>query len=143
MDLIWTEQLSVGNAILDSDHKELFELAKSIDSAAKARDRPTLTLALKQFRACMGRHFLNEELFAHTLNIPFVKHRQDHQNMQAEIDLTMQEMEKNSLVAIYVIEHYAQFLRDWLTKHLAEEDMPMKSMLQARPYDFKIDGVSL
>lgn len=142
IDLLWTEQLSIGNAILDSDHKELFEIGRHIDFITKARDHSALTRAFKLIKGCMDRHFLNEELIAHALNIPFAKHQQDHQNIQAEIDLTRREMARVSVETIYAMEHYAQFLRDWLLKHIAEEDLLMKPALQTRPYDFKVDGVS-
>jgi len=143
MDLMWTEQLSVGNAILDSDHKELLGLVGDIDCVTKARDYSALSRALKQFKYCMYRHFKNEEQFAQALNLPFAQHQLNHLNMQAEIDLTRLEMEKDSVVTIYVMEHYTQFLRDWLIKHITEEDMLMKPVLQNHPYDFKLDGACL
>lgn len=142
MNMIWTEQLSVGNAILDADHMELFGIGRSIDCITKARDHSALTRAFKLLKDCMERHFLNEELFAHALNIPFAKHQLDHQNILAEIDLTRGELVKDSAVTMYKVEHYAQFLQDWLIKHITEEDLLMKPVLQALPYDFKIDGVS-
>ncbi len=141
MDMKWTEQLSVGNAILDSDHKEMLGLIMDIGCINKAKDRSVLTQAFKLFKGCMDRHFLNEELFAHALNIPFAKHQQDYQNMQAEIDFTIREIEKDNAATICEIGHYAQLLRDWLIKHIVEEDMLMKPILQTRPYDLKIDGV--
>lgn len=70
MDLVWTEQLSVGNAIPDSvpftssDHKQLMELAKDIDCVSKARDYSAVSQALKRLNACMNQYFLNEQLFA-------------------------------------------------------------------------------
>ncbi len=140
MDLVWTGQLSVGNAILDSDHKKLMGLAQDIDCVTKARDYFAVSRALKRLNACMNHHFLNEQLFALALDIPFVKHQIDHQNILAEINLTRHEVEKDGVTAIYVMEHYAQFLRDWLIGHITDEDMQMKRMLQTRPYDFKIDG---
>ena len=139
--MMWTEQLSVGNAILDSDHKELFGLIMDIGCITKARDHSVLAQAFKLLKGCMDRHFLNEELFAHALNIPFTRHQQDYQNMLAEIDFTIREIEKDNAATVYEIGRYAQLLRDWLIKHIVEEDMLMKPVLQTRPYDFKIDGV--
>lgn len=142
MDLVWTEQLSVGNAILDSDHKQLMGLAKDIDCVSKARDYSAVSRALKRLNACMNQHFLNEQLFAYALNIPFAMHMTAHQNMLAEIDLTRHEVEKDGAAAIYVMEHCAQFLRDWLIKHLTDEDLLMRPLLQTYPYNFKIEGVN-
>lgn len=141
MSVMWTEQLSIGNAILDSDHKALFRLAKNIDYAIKANDYFVLSQVLQQFSACMDRHFLNEELFACALNLPFALHKAAHKNIQAEIDLTRRELEEGRITTASLTREYAQFLRNWLAKHIAEEDMLMKPALQTCPYDFKIDGV--
>lgn len=134
-DFVWTEQLSVGNAILDSDHKKLLELAGNIDRASKAMDLSAMLYELKRFNACMKQHFLNEELLAHALGIPFVLHQQDHRNISAEIELSICELENGAM------EHYAQFLKNWLAGHISEKDMLMKPILRARPYSFRIEGV--
>lgn len=139
----WTQQLSVGNAVIDADHKELFGLVSNIDCVTKAKDHFALPRALKLLNASMSRHFLNEELLAHALGTPFAMHKVAHQNMLAELDLTRLQIGKNSVVAIYIMEHYAQFLSDWLIKHIAEEDMQLKPVLHNHPYDFKINGVCL
>ncbi|MDO8465203.1 MAG: hemerythrin domain-containing protein [Gallionella sp.] len=139
MDMTWTEQLSVGNAVIDSDHKKLMELVNDIGSLAEGKDSFELSLALKLFKSCMNSHSINEEQFAQALNFPFGLHKLAHQNMQTEIDFTEYELKKNSVApTIFVMEHYPQFLRDWLIKHITEEDMLMKPALQAYPYDFKI-----
>ena len=132
--------MSVGNATLDSDHKKLFELTVDIDSLYKARDTAAMSHMLKRLNACMDHHFLNELLFAHALNIPFEQHQIDHQNISTAIILTRREAGKDDATATYAIKHYAQFLRKWLTKHITDEDMQMKQVLQTRPYDFKIKG---
>lgn len=144
MDMTWTEQLSVGNAVIDSDHKNLIGLVNYIACVAEARDSFELSRALKLFKGCMNHHQVNEEQFAQALNFPFAAHKVAHQNMEAEIDftgidLTRYEHEKNSIATIFVMEHYAQFLWDCLIKHITEEDMPMKAVLQTYPYDYKID----
>lgn len=141
MAMEWTEQLSIGNEILDSDHRQLFGLASDIECAVKAMDHPALARAYELLKGCMDRHFLNEELFAHALNIPFAEHHLDHQNILAGIDIMRREMGKNIEESIFVIEHYTQFLQDWLIKHITEKDLLMKPVLQAYPSNFKIEGV--
>lgn len=143
MKLAWTKQLSVGNVIIDADHKELLGLVSNIDCVIKAKDHFALPRAFNLLNTCMKRHFLNEELLAHALDIPFAMHNVAHQNMLTELDLTRRRIEKDSVAAIYVMEHYAQFLLDWLIEHIAEEDMPMKPVLHNHPCDFKINGVCL
>jgi hemerythrin len=137
MDMIWTGQLSVGNAVIDSDHKKLFELVNDITCATKEKNNSALVRALKPFKDCMNHHSITEEQFARALNFPFGMHNVAHQNMQAELDLTEYELKKNSMENIFVMEDYAQFLWDWLIKHITEEDMLMRPVLQICPYDFK------
>ena len=138
--MVWIEQLSVGNSVIDSDHKRLFGLINDIACAAKTSDRFALSLALKLFKDYMNHHSVNEEQFAQAFNIPFGMHKVAHQNLQMAIDFTMRELEKNSTAILFVMEHYAQFLLDWLVKHITEEDMLMKSELQTHPYDFRPVG---
>lgn len=142
MDLVWTEQLSVGNAILDCDHKELLKLASDIGSAAKSKNHADLLYAFKQFCACIDRHFLNEELMAEKLNITFDMHKMSHHNLQVDLVFTMQQIRKISSVAMFEIEIYAQFLQDWLTRHITNEDMLMKPALLTSSYNTKLLGMA-
>ena len=139
MELTWTEELSVGNAVIDSDHNKLIKSINYIAYVIKARDSFELSRALNLFKGCINRHSINEEQFAWVLNFPFGMHKVAHQNIQTEIDFTGYELEKNGIATIFAMEHYAQFLRDWLIKHITEDGMPMKPVLQTRPYDFKVD----
>ncbi|MBI5626510.1 MAG: hypothetical protein HY935_04820 [Nitrosomonadales bacterium] len=143
MDSGLTEQMSIGNAILDSDHKELLGMIREIDSASKARDHFALLRSVRQVGACMNRHFLNEELLANSLHIPFALHKITHQNMRDEIVLIRHQIVKEGVVTLHM-EQYAQFLQDWLINHIADENTQlMKSVLQTRPYDFKLEGMGL
>lgn len=137
MGIKWAEELSVGNEVIDSDHKKLMELIYDI---AKARDSFTLLRAVKLFEACISRHHVNEEQYALALKFPFGLHKVTHQNISAEIEFTGCELEKNSVAAVFETEPYAQLLRDWLIRHITEEDMQMKPLLQTYPYGFKVDG---
>ena len=137
MIIKWTEELSVGNEAIDSDHRKLMELIHDI---AKARDNFTLLRVVKLFKVCISLHHINEEQCALALKFPFGLHKVAHQNILAEIELAGYELEKNSVAAVFETEPYAKFLRDWLIKHITEEDMQMKPLLQIYPYNFNIGG---
>lgn len=141
MAIEWTERLSIGNEILDADHKEMFGLAGDVECAIQAMDQAALVRSFKQLRDCMSRHFLNEELFAHALNIPFAEHHIDYQNILAGIDLVRREISENVEGKICAIENYSQLLQIWMLKNNIEYDMLMKPILQTRQYGFKIKGV--
>lgn len=135
MNIEWAEELSVGNEVIDSEHKKLMELASDIAYAGQAMDSLVLLRAIKRFRSCINCHFINEEQFAQVLNFPFSMHKVAHQNMLAELSLTTRELENGMEITQVFAERYAQFLRDWLIKHIAEDDMQMKPALQSGSYD--------
>lgn len=138
MALIWTRQLSVGNATLDSGNKSLIGMINSIEYAVETRDSAVLLRALKLFMDFVHEHFANEERFAQAMDFPFDRHRLAHQHLQKELRRTGDELEARSGIwPEYVMEHYPQFLREWLIEHIAKEDMLMKPALQAYPYNFK------
>ena len=38
MEFVWTKQLSIGNAVIDSDHKNLIALINGIERAIRAKN---------------------------------------------------------------------------------------------------------
>ncbi|OGS98416.1 MAG: hypothetical protein A3F73_09560 [Gallionellales bacterium RIFCSPLOWO2_12_FULL_59_22] len=138
MALLWTKQLSVGNALLDADHKKLLCLVGDIEYAIETRNCHALLRALKRFMACMHVHFQNEERFARAINLPFFEHDLDHQNLRRKIQRTENELEaQNGEWHEYVMDQYAQFLGEWLIGHITGEDMMMKQELEIRSYDYE------
>lgn len=138
MALIWTRKLSVGNATLDSEHKNLIGIVNSMEYAIETRDSAALLRAFKLLKDCAHVHFANEERFAQAINFSFARHKLEHQHLQKELQHTGDELDTRSGVwSEYVMDHYPQFLRDWLVEHITGEDMLMKPALQALHYDFK------
>lgn len=138
MALIWTKRLSVGNATLDSEHKNLIGMINGIEYAIKTRDNAALLRAFKLLRDCAHVHFANEERFAQAIGFPFAQHKLEHQHLQKELQHTGDELDtRNGTWFEYAMEHYPQFLREWLVGHITKEDMLMKPTLQNHPYDFK------
>jgi hemerythrin-like metal-binding protein len=141
MALIWTKTLSVGNATLDSEHKNLIGMVNSIEYAIETKDSAALLRAFKLLDDCVHAHFANEERFARAIDFSFAEHQLDHQHLQKELQHTGDDLAiRSGAWSDYVMDHYPQFLRDWLLGHITGEDMRMKAALQTRPYDFKPPG---
>lgn len=140
MALIWTKQLSIGNAMLDFEHKNLIGMVNSVEYAIKNRDSFALLQTIKLLLDSVQSHFANEERFARAIDLPFDQHRLLHQHLQKELQSTWNELDiKRGMWVEHVMDHYPQFLREWLVDHIAKEDMAMKQTLQSHPYDFKPD----
>ena len=137
MALIWTNQLSVGNATLDSEHKNLIGLVNSIEHAIEKRDCAALLRTFKLLADYAHIHFANEERIAQVIDFPFAQHKLAHQHLQKELQHTGNELDaKSGTWPEYIMDHYPQFLREWLIEHITKDDLLMKPALQSYPYDF-------
>ena len=138
MRLVWTEHLSVGNAIIDSDHKKLITMVNGAEYMIKKRDGFALSQAFEQIEHWLRVHFANEEMIAQAVNFPFTKNNLEHEYLLKAIHLMRDVMTgKNGVWDEDDAEHYSEFLSNWLTDHVINEDMLMKPVLQTYPYDFK------
>lgn len=136
MGTLWTEQMSVGNAIIDSDHKELIAMVNGAEYMIKKRDSYALSLAFDHIEHWLRVHFANEELIAQAVKFPFAKHKLEHENVLKTFRFMRGVIEgKDGVWDEDGAEHYAEFLSDWLTDHLLSEDMSMKQILKSYPYD--------
>jgi len=137
MEMEWKEQLSVGNEMIDSDHKKLIGMVSSVERAMRAEDSFALVQALKLLWVYMDVHFANEEKIARAVKFSFDEHRLTHHYLQKEFQHLRDELEDNNIWCESAIEHFTCFLRRLLIDHIYKEDILMKPVLQTYPYDFK------
>lgn len=136
----WTDNLSVGNAAIDADHKKLIVMVNGLEAMLKARDSFALPQALEQIEQHLNSHFASEERIAKVINFPFGKNKLEHQYVLKEFQHMKSELiAKNGIWSDGAVEHYSHFLSDWITDHVLKEDMLMKPVLLTYPYDFKPD----
>ena len=138
MESVWSEELSVGNASIDSDHKKLIAMVNGVEAMIRIRDSLALRQALELLGHQLSAHFVSEEDIAQAINFPFTKNRLDHQYVLTEFQHMKRELiDKDGIWSDGAAEHYAHFLSNWIIGHILNEDMQMKTMLQTYPYDFK------
>lgn len=139
MGLLWTEQMSVGNAIIDSDHKELIAMINGAEYMIKKMDSFALALAFDRIEHWLRVHFTNEEMIAQAVKFPFAKHKLERENVLKTFRFMRDVIAgKNGVWDEDAAELYSEFLSDWLTDHLFNEDMLMKPVLQTYSYDSRL-----
>lgn len=137
MKLVWTKQLSVGNAVIDSDHKNLIALVNGIERAIRAKNHSVISQAFELLEGWLCVHFANEEKIVRAVNLDFSKCRQAQQYSLKELQYFRNELvDKKGAWCDGAIKHYSHRLRRWMTEHIIKVDMPMKPMLQALDYLF-------
>jgi len=138
MGLSWNERLSVGNEIIDSDHKNLIVVINRLADAIKLRDRAALHMAFELLDSYMTIHFENERKIAKAISFPFDKNISDQQQLLHEIRHMVKELETMDCYwPEHLLDRYTLFLNNWMDNHIIKTDMQMKPALQAYPYDFK------
>jgi hemerythrin len=137
----WMEKLSIGNALLDAEHKKLIDMVNSAERAIRARDSDVLLQALNLLIDCVCLHFENEEKIAMAIDLSFSEHEMEHQYVKNELLNMRDELANmNGRWSESAAENYSYFLSEWLNAHLTEESKIIKQVLQNYPYNF--DSVS-
>lgn len=137
MGMSWEKELSVENAVIDSDHKNLMNMINSIERAIRSKDCPAIIQAFKSIEDWLCVHFANEERIAQAISFDFSKQKPAREYLLRELlHLKNELISKKGIWCESAIEHYDRSLRDWLIEHIIKVDMPMKPMLQAIDYKF-------
>jgi len=137
MIAIWTNQLSVGNRLIDSAHEDILGKLNRIGHLVGTGDRAALPEALKLLEECLHACFEVEERIAQAINFDFSRHKLAHQHLLNDFQrkakiLTTQgdawdEEEGNAFVT-HLVKSVIQ--------HIKMEGMVMKPVLDTHYYDF-------
>jgi len=142
MELTWSNQMSVGNETIDSEHKAILDLVKEISRVIREKDCALFSLALNQLEDVTRKHFEHEEKIAQAIHFPFEEHNLEHQYILGEFLIIKVELTNSqSGWSESVAEHYLEFLITWAIDHVMEDDMKMKPTLETYPYEFKPDSL--
>ncbi|MDO8811817.1 MAG: hemerythrin domain-containing protein [Gallionella sp.] len=134
----WTDELSIGNEAIDTEHKNLIVMVNGIEAMIRARDSFALPQAFEQLEHYLCAHFVDEENVARAIKFPFAKNKQEHKHVLKEFQHMKAELvAKDGIWSDAAAEHYSNFLSNWITDHVINEDMLMKPALKDYPYDFK------
>ena len=143
MALVWSEELSIGNALIDADHKNLILRTNDVVQTIKSRDTPSLMMAFDQLETSLNRHFINEKKVAHAIHFSFEKNEADHKSVLAILErikgAVASMIADKGTITEDAVDHYSEFLCDWLTNHVINEDMLLKPALKEYPYDYTPD----
>ncbi len=129
MGLQWREQLSVGNDLIDNDHKHLIDIIDKANQSLQAMSRSGLLAALDQLYKYSKVHFSLEEKIAEAVGFPEVQHlHTSHDDLLRNLGRISGEIGEQWDAP--TAEHFGKFLRDWLIHHVIKEDMLLKPYLK-------------
>ena len=130
MGTIWREDMSVGNAKIDNDHKYLISLLNTIEEALNCEvPAQTLLSYVSQLIEYSQKHFTREETYQAELNFPFADaQKKEHKELMAQL-IEIHEKFKlhvESDAYRYTTPRLVANLKDWYMDHFIDEDMKMR-----------------
>jgi hemerythrin-like metal-binding protein len=129
MFIQWKEELALGNALIDTQHRMLMLLCRKLDIAIKTgQSSQTVQRVMLEVKKFTEFHFVSEQNLMHEIGYPEVD---AHSKLHTDLLIELQ-------VHLSKISHKAEFpedvlyaLNEWLGQHIVEEDMKLAQYVRA------------
>ena len=129
--LIWSEELSVGNSVLDDDHKAFIDLATLI---MEWRDDGVIASAVSMLEEYVQGHFFREEKAMRAVGYRrLAEHQLKHERFKARIKAITQMYQDGMKSAV---EGLPKLVLDWFADHVLKDDLQYKNWIN----DGVVDG---
>ena len=139
----FSKELSVGNRILDSEHKKLHGIIDRMTHSIAARDITTLLKTFDLLENGLYDYFAVEENIAQAVNFDFSLHRLAHQDLLRKFQIIRNAVtDKNGIWCKYDERGCINSLKNCLIQHI-KEDESLRVVLDTYLYDFKPDCVNV
>ncbi len=137
MAILWRDEMSVGNELVDSDHRYLICMINTVELAMVTKeDNSILMLALEQLEYYTEVHFKHEEELQEKIKYPdYFNHKKKHKDLVHQLKnfkKKLSELRINSDHYNEKVTNFEDFLKKWLIDHVIQEDLLMK------PYILKL-----
>lgn len=129
----WTPSFSVGNAVLDADHRKLIDILNQIYDAWSANTSPReLGRLFDELMDYTDGHFSREEAKLSARDYADLdRHHAAHERLR-ELVHAFRSRHLAGQQADTLTEEMAKFLKSWLLNHILEEDMKYRSLFTGR-----------
>ncbi|MDR3412905.1 MAG: bacteriohemerythrin [Formivibrio sp.] len=126
----WDDTLSVGNQNIDDDHKQLIDLAASLNEAMRAgKGKDVVGQILDDLIKSTESHFEREEGFMREINyVDFQSHKAEHERLVKEVKDLQARFEAGSITITVSV---GNFLADWLRNHIQGLDKKLAKAIVA------------
>ena len=133
MPIQWREEMSVGNDIIDDDHKNLIGLINEYEAALSMKNPVILKHAITGLVDYANSHFEREEKLMAAVHYPHLNaHREHHRTLLYRIE----DFHEGILKAHKIdLGEASRFLYDWLVRHVLDEDLKLRPYVAGERHD--------
>ena len=131
MFIQWSDELAIGNVLIDTQHRMLMMLCRKLDIAIKMQQsEQTIQRIMLEVKKFAEFHFVSEQNLMHEIGYPDV---QDHSKLHLALLVELQ-------VEFSKIRHHTEFpedllyyLHQWISDHIKGEDAKIAEYLRKCP----------
>lgn len=132
MYIHWSDDLALGNKLIDTQHRMLLMLCRKLDIAIKSQQsEQTVQRTILEVKKFIEFHFVSEENLMHEIHYPDVeRHAKIHNALLIDLQIRLSKMQ-----------HKADFPDDvlyelykWLLDHVVHEDLKIAHYVQNSPH---------
>jgi hemerythrin len=120
--LAWDESFGVGNPLLDSDHRILFNLLDQLNDAADTgQSKDVIVSVLSVLAEYVEHHFRREEAILAATGFPDLDgHKGLHRELEVQV-IELRDRYRSGERAV-INQNVIELLKNWLTKHILVSD---------------------
>lgn len=130
--ITWIDEMSVGVELFDREHKQLVETMNTLYDAMLAGSAGRIIGdVFDKIIAYANIHFYHEEKFFEDSHYPLAaEHAREHAEMRERIFEFRGDMDREH--PIFLALNVLQFLKEWLERHILQEDMKYARFLREK-----------
>ncbi|MDX9767133.1 MAG: bacteriohemerythrin [Ectothiorhodospiraceae bacterium] len=146
MPVVWRPQMSVGNQLIDNDHRYLICLINTVELSLRVpENRDLVSAAIEQLMQYTADHFAREEAIQLKIQYPkYMAHKQEYQDIMDELARIRTRIEAmagtstagdGSIAAAHPedVSELVALLRHWIIDHVLKVDVELKPYLARYP----------
>lgn len=127
----FTKDLETGNALIDSEHRQLIQAINDLlDACSQGRGRDKLAQTAKFLYDYTSKHFADEEKLQQQYKYPeYPQHRQYHEAFKKTVAEFNRKLEEQGPTVVLVGE-INMALAGWLINHIKQEDKKLAAFIR-------------
>ena len=120
----WKDEFSIGNEVIDAEHKNLFDIANRFFAIEDPKANPdAVKTVIVELYDYMRNHFVHEEAYMQEIAYPEINEQvEKHKHIISEMNLIL----KYSRGFNEVEDKLTVLMQEWLLTHIIAEDMKLK-----------------
>ncbi|CAA7618544.1 bacteriohemerythrin [Magnetospirillum sp. UT-4] len=129
--LTWNESFGVGNAMLDSDHRILFDLLSQLhDAMETGQSREVVGSVINVLAEYVEHHFRREELVMAEIGYPGrAEHERLHRDLESRVRAIRDRWGAGERQVLG--DEVLAFLKKWLTEHILGADKAYRPWIES------------